>query len=319
MLSFYPSIKPFHTLMLKVDSLHTIYVEQCGNPQGLPILFVHGGPGSGCSESDRCFFDPELYHIILFDQRGAGRSLPYACLEHNTTQDLVADMEKIRLELGIDNWIIFGGSWGSTLSLAYAQAHPDKTCALIVRGIFLGTRPEINWLYYKPGADWFFPEFYENFLAPLADRDLNKTDIIEAYYQLLTSEDEIKRLNAAKAWSIWEAQTATLDPNNNKLELFSSPHFALSFARIECHYFTNNCFFTTNQLLHNMDKIAHLPGIIIQGRYDMICPPKHAWLLHKAWPESELFLIRDAGHASSEPGIIDGLIRATQRFAKKLA
>ena len=318
MLTLYPAIQPFNTFRLKVDSIHELYVEESGNPNGLPIVFIHGGPGSGCGESDRCFFDPKAYRIVLFDQRGTGHSTPYACLEKNTTQDLVADIEKIREHLAIAKWVVFGGSWGSTLSLAYAQAHPNRVRGLILRGIFLGTTEEIYWFYKTTGAADIFPDYFEDFIAPLGKVDLNSIDMIATYYALLTSNDEIKRLAAAKAWSTWEGRAATLEPDLKKIEKFSNAHFALSIARIECHYFTNHCFFTENQLLKNMHKIAHIPSIIVQGRYDMICPTKQAWNLHKAWPGSELILIRDAGHSSSEPGIMDALIRATQTFAKQL-
>jgi proline iminopeptidase len=318
MLTQYPAIQPYNHFTLKVDEPHELYVEECGNPNGLPVIFLHGGPGTGSQESDRCWFDPEIYHVVLFDQRGSGRSTPHACLEKNTTQDLIADIERIREKLDIDKWVVFGGSWGSTLSLAYAQAHPERVSGLVVRGIFLTTPREIDWIYGRNGAAQVYPDYYEKF-AKLLNGEQEINDIVKRYYELLTSENELERMAAAKAWSTWEGETATLEVNQAKVDFFSSPHTAMSVARIECHYFINNAFFTDNQLLNNMDKIADIPGIIVQGRYDMICPATSAWQLHKAWPNSQLQLIRDAGHASSEMGIVDALIKATQAFARKLA
>lgn len=319
MLTLYPAIKPFNHFMLKVDEPHELYVEQCGNPNGLPVIFIHGGPGSGCQESDRSFFDPEIYHIILFDQRGAGRSTPHACLENNTTQHLIADIELIRQQLNIKQWLVFGGSWGSTLSLTYAQAHPEAVLGLILRGIFLGSQHATEWLYGQVGAADIFPDHFEDFLAPLPEGVRKQKNLVTPYYELLTSDDEVKRMAAAKAWSIWEGKIATLEPNPNKEALCSNPHFALSIARIECHYFMHDCFLEPNQLINHIDKIRHLPCTIVHGRYDIICAARQAWELHKLWPESTLQFIRDAGHSSGEPGIIDALVKATQDFAKRLA
>jgi proline iminopeptidase len=315
MFSRFPAIEPYHHFLLPVDEPHEIYVEECGNPDGLPVIFVHGGPGVGCFETDRCFFDPSLYRIILFEQRGVGRSVPHASLEKNTTQYSIADMEAIREKLGVDQWIVFGGSWGSTLSLAYAQTHPDRVKGLIVRGIFLLRPEEIDWFYGAKGAANIFPDYYEDYLEPLAkDR---RDNVIEAYHELLTGDNELSQMQAAKAWSIWEGRCCTLNPNPDLVERFDEPHRALSLARIETHYFINNGFFTPNQLLNDMDKIAHIPGVIVHGRYDVICPVKNAWDIHKRWPKSELKIIREAGHGSGEPGITDQLIKATNAFASE--
>lgn len=319
MLTLYPSIKPNQTLMLKVDETHEIYVEESGNPEGLPVIFIHGGPGGGCRELDRCFFDPEAYRIILFDQRGAGRSTPHSSLENNTTGHLINDIEKIRAHFSIDKWVVFGGSWGSTLSLAYAQAHPEFVLSLILRGIFLGSDEEAYWLYGSKGCAKIFPDYYKDFHAPLGEEQISDEEIISDYYQLLTSDDEVHRMAAAKAWSIFEGSIATLEPDLERIKHSADPHFALAIARIECHYFVNSCFLEPGQLLENMDKIAHIPGHIVHGRYDMITTPSVAWKLQEAWPKAQLTFIRDAGHSSSEPGIVDGLVRATQEVAREFA
>ena len=317
MLTQYPPIKPYQVWSLAVSSVHTLYVEESGNPTGLPVLFIHGGPGAGASESDRCFFDPSIYRIVVFDQRGCGRSTPHASLEENTTQDLVSDIEKIRAQLKIDRWVLFGGSWGSTLSLVYAETYPEHVLGLILRGIFLCTRAEIDWFYGPTGCADIFADLYEDFIAPIDKKD-RQTRFIEAYYELLTSDDEVKRMTAAKAWSIWEGRCCTLEPNHKKMDFFASPHAALSIARIESHYFKQDSFLTPNQVLENVHSIAHLPAILVQGRYDVICPFKQAWGLHKAWPNSQLQIIRNAGHSAGELGITDALIRATQEMAARL-
>jgi proline iminopeptidase len=315
MLSFYPDIEPNHHFMLDVGAPHQIYVEESGNPEGLPVLFIHGGPGAGASPEDRCFFDPGIYRIIIFDQRGAGRSTPHACLEKNTTQDLIQDIEKIRKKLDIKHWVLFGGSWGVTLSLAYAQAHPDTVLGLILRGVFLGTESEIQWFYGPNGAASIFPEAYDDYLKPLPKGI--ESNVIEDYYQQLTNDDEIHRLVAAKAWSIWEGKTSTLNPSPETVDKFSDAHMALSVARIECHYFLNHSFLKPNQLLENMPIIANKPGIIIHGRYDVVASAKNAWELFKTWPQSKLNFIRDAGHSSREPGILDALINATNEMGAR--
>lgn len=315
MFNLFPPIEIYRSHRLAVEPPHEIYVEEAGNPEGIPVLFVHGGPGAGCTPDHRRYFDPERYRIILFDQRGAGKSTPHACLEHNTTQALVADMEAIRGHLGIEQWVLFGGSWGSTLSLVYAQTHPQRVLSLILRGIFLLRPEEIRW-FYQQGAHYIFPDYWEDYIAPIPEAE--RHDLLTAYYKRLTGTDEIAKVAAAKAWSLWEARCASLHPNTNITNLFSELHVALSLARIECHYFIHQGFLASNQILDNMPKIQHIPGIIIHGRYDIVCPLENAWLLHKAWPLAELKIIRDAGHASSEPGITDALIHATNTVAARL-
>ena len=314
-IDLYPPIEPYATRRLSVDAIHDLYLEECGNPQGIPAIFLHGGPGAGCEPSHRCFFDPTRYRILLFDQRGSGRSTPHAGLEANTTWHLVADMERIRQELGIDRWLVFGGSWGSTLALAYAQSHPERVMALIVRGIFLCRDQEIRW-FYQEGANWVFPDWWEDFIAPIPEGE--RSDLLHAYHHRLTGSDEIARMAAAKAWSIWEGRTATLLSNPDVQAFFADPHVALSLARIECHYFVNHAFLEPNQLLLNAGRLADIPGVIVQGRYDLICPLRSAWELHRAWPQAELAVIPDAGHAAFEPGIRSALVAATDRFARVL-
>ncbi len=309
----YPAIKPNHHFYLKRDH-HELYVEQSGNPNGIPVLFLHGGPGAGASADDRRFFNPEQYHIIIFDQRGAGRSRPHADLEANTTEHLIGDIEAIRHELGIEKWLLFGGSWGSTLSLLYAQAHPDAVIAMILRGIFLCRQQDLHW-FYQSGASMIFPDYWEDYIKPIAPGARN--DMIRAYYQLLTSSNEIEQMNAAKHWSLWEAQCATLRPNSEVVEHFSDPRVATPLARIEAHYFINRMFMPENAIIENMAKIDHIPGVIIHGRYDMVCPLDNAVELHRHWSSSELHIIREAGHSSKEPSILDALIKATDEFANR--
>jgi proline iminopeptidase len=311
----YPDIAPFHTFRLATDSTHELYAEECGRPDGIPAIFLHGGPGAGCEPYHRRFFDPTRYRIILFDQRGCGRSTPHAELECNDTWALVADMERIREYLTIDRWLIFGGSWGSTLALAYTQSHPERVSALVLRGIFLCREEEIRW-FYQAGADGIFPDYWAHYLniIPAAERD----DMVAAYYRRLIGTDEIARLAAAKAWSLWEGRTASLLPNEAIIGHFGQVHTALSLARIECHYFMQRAFLEPNQLLRDAHRMANIPGIIVHGRYDMICPLKNAWELHQAWPSSELIIVPDAGHAASEPGIRSALVAATDRFAEQL-
>ncbi|TBU99241.1 prolyl aminopeptidase [Stutzerimonas kirkiae] len=315
MQSLFAEIKPYARHELAVEDPHVLYVDESGMPDGLPVLFVHGGPGGGCDASSRRFFDPTLYRIVTFDQRGCGRSTPHASLENNTTAHLIADMERIREHLGIEQWVLFGGSWGSTLSLAYAQAHPGRVLGLVLRGIFLCRPQEFQW-FYQEGASRLFPDYWEDYLAPIAEEE--RGDLMRAFYQRLTGSDQIAQLHAAKAWSGWEGRTATLRPNPQLVDSFTDAHRALSMARIECHYFVNDAFLEADQLLRDMPKIAHLPGIIVHGRYDVICPLDNAWALHRAWPGSELQIIRDAGHSASEPGITDALVRATQDLALRL-
>jgi proline iminopeptidase len=312
----HPPIRPYSTRRVVVDPIHTLYVEESGNRDGIPAVFLHGGPGAGCEPSHRRFFDPERYRIVLFDQRGSGRSTPHAELGRNTTWHLVDDMERIRRELGIERWLVFGGSWGSTLALAYAQAHPERVLALIVRGIFLCRNMEIEW-FYREGASWVFPDWWKDFLAPIPKAE--RGDLLRAYHRRLTGDDEIARMAAAKAWSIWEGRTATLLPNADVQAFFANPHVALSLARIESHYFVNQAFLEPDQLLRDSHRIAEIPGVIVQGRYDLICPLRSAWDLHQVWPKAELRIVPDAGHAAFENGIRSALVEATDRLARALA
>lgn len=316
MLKLYPEIEPRARHRLEVSGGHSLYVEESGNPEGIPVLFVHGGPGAGCESTSRRFFDAERFRIILFDQRGCGRSTPLASLENNTTADLLEDMEKIRVFFGIERWMLFGGSWGATLSLVYAQCYPQRVLALVLRGVFLCRPRDICW-FLQDGASRVFPDYWEDFLAPIPvdERD----DLITAYHRRLTSDNELERIQAAKAWSIWEGRCATLHPNPAVVEHFGHPHVAISLARIECHYFMNNAFLEPNQIIREAEKLKDIPGAIIHGRYDMICPLENALLLHEAWPEADLAIVRDAGHSASEPPLVDALIRAVQAMDEKLA
>lgn len=312
----FPAIQPDNHFYLKVSNQHELYVEQCGNMHGIPVVFLHGGPGASCEPVHRRFFDPEKYRIILFDQRGCGKSRPYASLQQNTTTHLIEDMEKIRIKLGIDRWMLFGGSWGSTLALAYAQAHSDRVLGLVLRGIFLCRQQDIDW-FYQHGTSRLFPEAWQAFLQPIPENE--RHNMVAAYHQRLTSDNELERMAAAKAWSIWEGSTATLRPSSSVLNYFSDPHTALSVARIECHYFMHKGFLQDNPLLENMHKIKHLPGLIVQGRYDAICPIDQAFALYKLWPKSQLKIIPDAGHSASEQGIAQALIDSTNAMAEILA
>lgn len=313
MRSFYPPIEPFQTFRMQVSDIHEIHGEQCGNPDGKPIIFLHGGPGGGLDPNHRRYFHPEKWRVILFDQRGCGRSTPFGNLEQNTTPDLVSDMEAIRIKLGIDKWHVFGGSWGSTLALAYAVAHPERVCGLILRGIFLLRKKEIHW-FYQHGASEIFPEEWDKFLAPIPEAE--RSDLLTAYHKRLNSQDSRILSEAAKAWSIWEGSTSKLLPDPNMVEHFGEDAFAYAFARIENHYFMNKGFFPEdNYLLNHCHRFAHIPGVIVQGRYDMPCPVRSAWDLHKLWKRSELKIIPDAGHSASEMGIIDALVQATDFFA----
>jgi len=315
MLYLFPEIEPYVNHSINVEKPHVLHVEECGNPHGLPVLFVHGGPGAGCEPYHRRFFDPEVYRIILFDQRGCGRSMPHAELTANTTQALVADIETIREQLGIERWILFGGSWGSTLSLVYAETCPERVMALILRGIFLCRPHEIEW-FYQQGANRLLPDYWQDYIAPIAEDE--RGDLLQAYYMRLTGDDEVVRMAAAKAWSVWEGRAATLLPTAAVIDHFSNPFTALSLARIECHYFMNNSFLEDNQILRDVGRLKGIPGVIIHGRYDMVCPMESAWDLHRAWPEAEFHIIDDAGHAAAEPGISDALVRATSRLSREL-
>lgn len=309
---FYPDIEPYETGFLDVGDGHSVYYERVGTPGARPAVFLHGGPGGGIAPDYRRFFDPARYDLLLFDQRGCGRSTPHAGLEANTTWHLVEDIERLRQLVGCDKWLVFGGSWGSTLALAYAQTHPERVSALILRGIYTVTRAEIDW-YYRFGVSQMFPEAWERFLAPIPETE--RDDLIAAYRRRLTAEEEAIRLEAAQAWAIWEGTTITLLPRPEVEQTFGDAHFALAFARLENHYFLHDCWLEPGQLLRDAGKLRGIPGEIIHGRYDMPCPVKTAYDLHRAWPEARLHIVEGAGHAATEPGIRDRLIRATDRFA----
>jgi proline iminopeptidase len=308
----YPAVKPYRTGMLRVSSEHEIYYEECGNPKGKPAVFVHGGPGAGCDSRARSFFDPDAYRVILFDQRGCGRSRPHASLVDNTTWHLVDDMEKLRTHLGIERWQVFGGSWGSTLGLAYAESHPARVSELIVRGIFMLTQFELHW-FYQQGASALFPDRWEPYIDAIPPNE--RHDLIKAFYRRLTSGDRTEMVNAARAWSMWEAATSYLRVNEQNLHKWSEEDFAIAVARIECHYFVNRGFFESeDQLLRNVSRIRRIPGVIVQGRYDVVCPMQTAWMLHKAWPEADFRVVPDAGHSAFEAGNTHELVSATDRF-----
>ena len=349
MQTLYPAIKPNHSFYLDVDDIHQLYVEESGAANGIPVLFIHGGPGGGCSEQDRRFFNPEKYRIILFDQRGAGLSKPHAELRDNTTQHLIDDIERIREHLGIEKWMLFGGSWGSTLALLYAQAFPARVLAMVLRGIFLCRPADLQW-FYQQGASHIFPDYWEKFIAPIYNssrhvasengqsntvagkvvtnkavankavaRKASPVDHIGAYYRLLTSNNELEKMQAAKQWSLWEGRCATLKPNPDIEQAFSQPRLALALARIEAHYFVNRAFIRDNEIENNCDVLADIPSILIHGRYDMVCPLDNAFTLQKNWPNAQLRIIRDAGHSSKEPGISDALIKATDEMISLLS
>lgn len=309
----YPPIEPYRQSTLSVSPLHTLYYEEAGNPTGQPVVFLHGGPGGGIVPSYRQFFDPQKWRVILFDQRGCGQSTPHAELQGNTTWDLVEDIEKLRSHLAIPQWTVFGGSWGSTLALTYAQTHPTKCSGLILRGIFMLRPKELQW-FYQSGASYLFPDAWEGYVAPIPESE--RGDFITAYYKRLTNDNAEVRQTAARAWSIWEASTSKLVPDTGLIDRFGEGSFADAFARIECHYFTNGGFFERpEQLLENIDRIRNIPAVIVQGRYDVVCPMTSAWALHRAWPEAELIVVAEAGHSATEPGITSALVAATDKFA----
>ena len=312
-LAFFPEIQPYSRGRLPVSRLHEIYYEECGNPAGKPVMVLHGGPGGGISPNLRRFHDPSLYRIILFDQRGCGASTPHACLDENTTQDLVSDIEKLRVHLGVDRWQVFGGSWGSTLAIAYAEEFSARITQLIVRGIFTIRKKEVDWLY-QYGASMLFPDFWEDYLRPIPENE--RYDLVAAYHKRLIGDDEDVKLICARAWSQWEGAVSSLLPNPDRVKDFGNEHFAIAFARIEVHYCFNRGFFETdNQLLRGAYKLADIPGVIVQGRYDVITPPDTAYELSKAWPKAKFVIVPDAGHAASEAGTVDALVRATNAFA----
>ena len=310
--TLYPPIEPYETGMLDVGDGHCVYYERVGTPGGKPAVFLHGGPGGGISPGHRQLFDPARYDVLLFDQRGCGRSTPHAGLEANTTWHLVDDIERLRKIAGVESWLVFGGSWGSTLALAYAQKHPDRVSALVLRGIYTVTEAELRW-YYQFGVSEMFPDKWEHFQAPIPEAE--RGDMIAAYHRLLTGDDRARQIEAAKAWSLWEGETITLLPDPAFSAAHGEDHFALAFARLENHYFTHRCWLEEGQLLRDANLLRGIPGTIVHGRYDMPCPARFAWALHKAWPEADFHLIEGAGHAYNEPGILDRLIRATDGFA----
>jgi proline iminopeptidase len=312
--TLYPEIEPYRTGRLKVSGIHELYFEESGNPNGKPVIFLHGGPGGGTEAKHRRYFDPDTYRIVLMDQRGCGRSTPFASLEDNTTWHLVEDIETLRNHLGIDKWLVFGGSWGSTLALAYAETHPSRVSALVLRGIFLLRKEEIRW-FYQDGASWIFPDAWHEYFHHIPEAE--RGDLLTAYYKRLTSTDPTVQRAAAKVWSVWEGRTSCLIPNAELIARTAGDEFALAFARIESHYFVHDGWLTNGrEILNkaNVDKIRNIPAVIVQGRYDVVCPAKTAWDLHVAWPEADLRIVGDAGHAASEPGIVHELVSATDRF-----
>lgn len=311
----YPPIEPYVQHSLQVDSTHSLHIEECGNPAGIPVLFIHGGPGGGYSAIHRQYFCPQRYRIILFDQRGCGKSRPHACITKNTTAHLIEDIEKIRRHLTIDKWLLFGGSWGSTLALLYAQTYPERVLGLILRGIFLCREQDLNWFYQK-GADQFYPEYWEDFIAPIEPN--KRHNMIAAYHELLTSDNEVARMRAAEAWSIWEGRTSNLETDPNIVKHFGEPFHALAMARIECHYFRHEAFIEKNQILQDVDSIKHLPITLIHGRYDMVCPINQAFDLHHKLPLSKLIVCNHSGHSAMEPEIAKMLVETTDLYAEQL-
>ncbi|TFI56854.1 prolyl aminopeptidase [Sphingomonas parva] len=310
--TLYPAIEPHRWGLLDVGDGHNLYWEQCGNPDGKPAVFLHGGPGAGCSPDHRRLFDPDRWNVLLFDQRGCGRSIPHASLQANTTWHLVADIERLRVMLGVERWLVFGGSWGSTLALAYAQTHADRVEALILRGIFTMRRQEIDW-FYQDGASALFPDAWEDFVAPIPEPE--RSDLVAAYRTRLTSDDAETRRAAARAWSRWEGSTVRLLPDPGLVSAVTADRFAEAIARIENHYMVHQGWLEEGQLIRDAGRLNDIPGVIVQGRYDACTPPRTAWDLHRAWPEAELRISPDAGHSYNEPGILDALVQATDRFA----
>lgn len=312
-LSFYPPIEPYNRVRLKVSDLHELYVEESGSKNGLPVLYLHGGPGAGSNPDCRRYFSSDKFRIVMFDQRGCGKSTPHACLEENTTGDLIDDIEKIRVHLGIERWLVVGGSWGSTLAIAYAQEHPNRVEELILRGLFLCRREEIQWMYQK-GASYVYPDAWEKYIAPIEPE--KRHDMVSAYYEALTADDPDAVLQAARAWSAWELALMNLRPNDDDVAAMEDD-FAKAMARIECHYFFNEIFVHSDQkLLEGIERIRHIPATLVQGRHDMVCPTHTAWQIGQRWPEAKFHIIPDACHAYNEPGIIDAIVRATDQYAK---
>ncbi|HVK94686.1 MAG TPA: prolyl aminopeptidase [Noviherbaspirillum sp.] len=308
----FPPLEPYRHGMLPVDDIHTLYWEECGNPDGMPVLFLHGGPGGGLSPRHRCFFDPAHYRIVLFAQRGAGKSTPLGEYRNNTTQLLIGDIETLRTLLGIEQWLVFGGSWGSTLALAYGEAHPERCLGFVLRGIFLCTQPEIDW--FLNGIDWFFPEAHAEFVAPIPPQE--RGNLLQAYAKRLFSDDAADYLPVARSWSRYEGRCLFLRPDAAAIDDFSSDAVSIGIGRLEAHYFLHQGFFADDQLIRNIDRIRHLPAVIIQGRYDLVCPPRTAFRLAAAWPEAKMHVIDDAGHSGYEPGVAKALVAATEQFKK---
>lgn len=315
MRKLYPDIQPYATQRLAVDSLHVLHVEECGNPEGVPVLLVHGGPGAGIEPYHRRFLDPNVYRMVLFDQRGAGRSTPHASLESNTTQHLLADLELLREHLGINRWLLLGGSWGSALSLLYAEAHPQRVLGLILRGVFLCRPREIRW-FYQDGAGRVFPEYWQEFVAPIPEEE--RHDLLAAHYRRLIGDDEVARMACAKAWSLWQGRAATLGRNTHVMEFFASPHTAVALARMGAHYFINSAFLEPDQILRDAHRLRGMPGVIVHGRYDMICPLESAFDLQRAWPDARLEIVPEAGHSASEPGTVNALVLAGIEMAERV-
>ena len=314
MLTLYPEISSRKELYLSVSEEHELWIAEYGNPQGIPAVFLHGGPGAGCEKYHPRFFDPEKYRIILFDQRGSGQSKPHASLEENTTQHLVSDIEKIRMELNIDKWVVFGGSWGSTLGLAYAQSHPQKVLGLVLRGIFLCRSEDIAW-FYQQGASAIFPDYWQDYLETIPAQE--RKDMVKAYYRRLTSDNKQEQLRAARQWSIWEGRTSTLHPKQSVTDHFANDEVALSLARIECHYFMHNSYLEDDQLLRDTYLLSAIPGYIVHGRYDVVCPIQQAHALHLAWPQATYTIAPTSGHSATEPEIVSALVTATNELAAR--
>ena len=315
--TLYPLVEPYASGMLEVGDGHKLYWERVGTPGAKPAVFLHGGPGAGASPRHRGQWHPQKYDVLLFDQRGAGRSTPHACLDANTTPHLVADIERLRAMAGVERWQVFGGSWGSTLALAYAQAHPERVSELILRGIFLFDQGEIDWLYRPGGAALLYPDKWESFIVPVAEAAARGDDLVEAYRRLLTGDDAAARLAAAKAWSRWEGEVVTLLPDAETLSHSVEDDFAVAIARIENHYMAHHGWLAEGELLAGTGRLRDIPGVIVQGRHDCCTPPAAAWALHKAWPEAAIEIVADGGHSFSEPGILDALVRATDGFADR--
>lgn len=316
MLTLYPAISSYNEFYLEVSGGHQLWVAEYGNPHGMPAVFLHGGPGSGCENYHPRFFDPEKYRIILIDQRGSGKSKPHASLKENTTQLLVDDLETLRAELAIDKWVVFGGSWGSTLALVYAETHPENVLGLVLRGIFLCRPEDIAW-FYQQGASAIFPDYWESYVSLIPENE--RGNLVAAYYKRLISEDEDIRLAAAREWSIWEGRTSTLQLKSNVTDHFGNQQVALSLARIECHYFMHNSFLSPNQIVENAHKLKDIPGYIVHGRYDVVCPLTQAFDLHNAWEQAHYYIAPNSGHSATEPEIVDALIRATDEIAERFS